>query len=100
MDWSVDTPQAAAQVIKAQVHDAATIIANPLSPSEQLDPALHARVLSAGLAAVEKQGIHGKAVTPFLLEFFRGRTAGKSVQVNLQLVRANARLATEIAAAL
>ena len=39
-------------------------------------------------------------MTPFLLEFFHSRTAGASLQVNLKLVRNNARLAAQIAAAL
>ncbi len=100
IDWSVDSPGEAAEVIKAQVHDAGVVIANPVAPSDQLDPELHWRVLSDGLAAVRDQGIRGKAITPFLLEYFRVHTGGASLQVNLTLVRANARLATQIAAAL
>ena len=100
LDWSVDSPRDAAEVIKAQVHDAAVVIANPVASSEQLDPYLHASVLSDGLAAVREQGIRGKAITPFLLDYFRVHTGGASLQVNLSLLRANARLATQIAAAL
>src|SRR5918912_2514337 len=100
LDWSVDSPRDAAEVIKAQLHDAAVVIANAVASSDQLDPDLHARVLDDGLAAVGDQGIRGKAITPFLLDYFRVHTGGASLQVNLSLVRANARLATQIAAAL
>jgi pseudouridylate synthase len=100
LDWSVGSPREAAEVIKAQIHDAAVVIANPVASSDQLDPDLHARVLNDGLAAVREQGIRGKAITPFLLDYFRVHTGGASLQVNLSLVRANARLATQIAAAL
>ena len=100
LDWSVDTPREAAEVIKAQVHESGVVIANPVPPSEQLDPDLHWRVLDAGLAAVRDQGIRGKAITPFLLDYLRQQTGGASLQVNLNLVKANARLATQIAAAL
>ncbi|HEX8967479.1 MAG TPA: pseudouridine-5'-phosphate glycosidase [Chloroflexota bacterium] len=100
LDWSVDTPKAAAAVIKAQVHDGAVVIANPIASADQLDPDLHRRVLEEGLAAVREQGVRGKAVTPFLLDYFREHTAGASLRVNLNLVRANASLATRIAAAL
>ena len=100
VDWSVDTPGEAAEVIKAQVHDAGVVIANPVPPSDQLDPELHWRVLNDGLAAVRDQRIRGKAITPFLLEYLRVHTGGASLQVNLTLVKANARLATQIAAAL
>jgi pseudouridine-5'-phosphate glycosidase len=104
LDWSVDSPEAVADVIRAQASlglDAGGIvIANPISAEDQLDPGLHQRVLSAGLAEARRQGIRGKGVTPFLLDYFRAHTGGASVQVNLQLVRNNARLAAHIACAL
>src|SRR6202171_1223142 len=43
LDWSVDSPRAAAQVINARVNDGAVVIANPIALDQQLDPALHAR---------------------------------------------------------
>ena len=46
---------------------AALIVANPVPADQQLDPALHDRVLAEALAAAERAGIAGKAVTPFLL---------------------------------
>jgi pseudouridine-5'-phosphate glycosidase len=100
LDWSVDSPREAADVIKAQIGDGAVVVANPVDASEQLDPELHARVLNDGLAAVHEQRVRGKAITPFLLDYFRLHTGGASLRVNLSLVRANARLATQIAAAL
>ena len=100
LDWSVDSPREAAEIIKAQIADGAVVIANPVDTSQQLDPELHARVLNDGLTAVREQRVRGKAITPFLLDYFRQHTAGASLQVNLSLVRANARLATQIAAAL
>jgi pseudouridine-5'-phosphate glycosidase len=100
VDWSVETPREAADVIKAQIREAGVVIGNPVATADQLDPDVHRRVLEAGLGAVRDQGIRGKAVSPFLLDFFRVHTDGASVQVNLNLLRANARLATQIAAAL
>ena len=76
------------------------VVANPLPPSEQLDPALHDRVLTEGLIAAEAAGIHGKDVTPFLLDHLAGETAGASLEANVRLVLANARLAAEIASEL
>jgi pseudouridylate synthase len=97
LDWSVESPEEAASVIQSQFHDAAVVIANPIGLENQLDPEVHWRVLDEGLVALREQGIRGKAITPFLLDFFNARTAGASVEVNLKLVRANARLATQIA---
>jgi len=100
LDWAVDTPEEAAAVINAQMHECGVIIANPVSASDQLDPDLHWRILDEGLAAVRDQHVRGKAITPFLLDYFRVHSGGASLEVNLKLVRANARLATQIAAAL
>jgi pseudouridylate synthase len=104
LDWSVDSPEAAADVIRSHAGLAldagGIVIANPISAAEQLDPGLHQRVLSAGLAEAQRQGMRGKGVTPFLLDYFRSHTGGASLQVNLQLVRNNARLAARIACAL
>src|SRR5205823_3633543 len=41
------------------------MFAHPIPPQEQLDPDTHNRVLADGLRDVERQGIRGKAVTPF-----------------------------------
>jgi pseudouridylate synthase len=100
IEWQVETPAEAAAVIKEQVTDAAVVVANPIAEHDQLDPALHWRVLETGLVAVHERGIRGKAITPFLLDFFREQTGGASLEANLKLVRANARLATRIAAKL
>src|SRR5215216_7450625 len=101
LDWSVDSPEAAAEVIRAQIGiglgDSGIIIANPLPLEDQLDPALHDRVLTEALALTRERGIRGKAVTPFVLDYFRAATGGASVEVNLKLVRNNARLAARIA---
>src|SRR5438093_12595234 len=101
IDWSVETPAQAADVIRAQVGiglgDSGIVIGNALPLEDQLDPALHEQVLKAGLEAIRQKEVRGKAVTPFLLDFFRAETGGASVRVNMQLVRNNARLAAQIA---
>jgi pseudouridine-5'-phosphate glycosidase len=100
VDWSVDSPKDAAEVINAQINDGGVVIGNPVPVEEQLDPDLHQRVLNEGLDAAREQGIRGKAITPFLLDYFRVHTGGASVKVNMNLVRNNTRLAAHIAAAL
>lgn len=73
------------------------VVANPIALDAQLDASLHDSVLNRGLAAAEVAGISGKDVTPFLLEFFHDQTQGASLEVNIHLVLANARLAAQIA---
>jgi pseudouridylate synthase len=103
LDWSVDSPAEAAAALRAQreqgVHRGALVIANPLPAAEQLDPALHDRVLAAGLSMVERDRIAGKAVTPFLLAHFHAATEGRSLAVNIRLILRNAALAAQIALA-
>jgi pseudouridine-5'-phosphate glycosidase len=64
-----------------------------------MNRALHDRVLAAGLDAAEANGVRGKDVTPFLLDFFHRETAGASLAANVALVLSNARLAAQVAAA-
>ena len=71
----------------------------PVTEADQLDLALHDRVLAEGLAAADKAGIIGKDVTPFLLDWFHTKTNNQSLEVNVTLINANARLAAEIAVA-
>jgi pseudouridine-5'-phosphate glycosidase len=75
------------------------VLANPIAPADEMDRALHDRVLAAGLAAAETIGVRGKDVTPFLLDFFHRETHGASVAANIALVLSNARLAAEVAVA-
>ncbi|MFE0848157.1 pseudouridine-5'-phosphate glycosidase [Streptomyces rochei] len=103
VDWTLDTPEQVAAVMRAQ--DAlrgprsALVVANPVPEEEQLDPALHARVLADALRACEAEGITGQAVTPFLLSHLVRHTDGASLEANLAAVRGNVRLAARIAAA-
>jgi pseudouridine-5'-phosphate glycosidase len=100
--WRLDSAAEVAAAMRARMDlgvPGALVVANPLPAGEQLDPALHDRVLTAGLAAVAEAGVTGKDVTPFLLDFFHRATDGASLAVNVRLVKANATLAARIAAA-
>jgi len=104
LDWSVNSPEQVAEVVRARagtgVSDAALIVANPLPTREQLDPQLHDRVLADGLARLARDGITGKAVTPYLLGHFHAATAGASLTANMRIIERNALLAARIAVAL
>ncbi|MFE9956711.1 pseudouridine-5'-phosphate glycosidase [Micromonospora sp. NPDC005299] len=103
LDWSVESPEQAADVLAARreqgVHHGGLIVANPLPVDEQLDPALHDRTLTAGLAMLAREGVTGKAVTPFLLAHFHSATEGASLAVNVRIILRNADLAARIAVA-
>jgi pseudouridylate synthase len=103
LTWSVDDPRGAAELLSAQaavgLDDRALVLANPLPEHEQLDPALHDRVLRAALAELTATGTTGAAVTPFLLDYFHTQTAGESLAVNMRIIERNARLAARVAVA-
>jgi pseudouridine-5'-phosphate glycosidase len=80
-------------------HGQGIVVANPIPRDQQWDPAEHDRVLAEALAAADAAGIHGKAVTPFLLSYIVDASGGRSLEVNLDLARNNVRLAAEIATA-
>ncbi|MBW8800379.1 MAG: pseudouridine-5'-phosphate glycosidase [Streptomyces sp.] len=103
VDWTLESPEQVADVMRAQdaldAADSALIVANPVPEAEQLDPALHARVLADALHACDAEGVAGQAVTPFLLDYLVRHTDGASLEANLAAVRGNVGLAARIASA-
>jgi pseudouridylate synthase len=102
--WRVDSPEEVAAVEAARgglgTGDRAVVVANPLPAGEQLEPGLHDRAIAAGQTAAEREGVGGKDVTPFLLDFLHRETDGASLEANVRLVVRNAELAGRIAAAM
>ena len=99
--WRVEGPAevAAAMVARDSLGlRQGIVVGNPIHPEDEMDHDLHQRTLEAGLAAADEAGVRGKDVTPFLLAWFHEQTEGASLASNVALVRANARLAAEIAA--
>jgi pseudouridine-5'-phosphate glycosidase len=100
VDWRVESPLEVADIFRAQAdmgQSSGTIVANPIAERDELDLALHDRVLASGLATAEEQRVTGKAVTPFLLAWFHEQTHGASLAANVALVLSNARLAAAVA---
>lgn len=102
LEHRAETPQDIAQIWRARgdvaTNNSALIVANPVG--NQMDKALHDQILFDGLAKAKTAGISGKAVTPFLLEYFHSNSKGESLRVNVEIIKANAALAAQIAVAL
>jgi pseudouridylate synthase len=101
--WRVESPEEVASILVARdtvgTRDLGLILANPIAPADELDRALHDSLLDSGLAAADRDGVHGKDVTPYLLDWFHRESQGASLRANVALVRSNARLAAEVASA-
>lgn len=75
------------------------LVVNPIPPESEIPFAEIAPAIERAIAEAEAKGITGKEVTPFLLDRVLEATEGRSLEANIALVRNNARLAAEIAAA-
>ena len=105
LDVSVklETPQEIVSFAKAHWAtglQSAVLVANPVPLADAISrSAMEPFIVQANHEAHD-QGIHGKALTPFLLQRISELTEGKSLRTNLSLLLNNARLAAQIATAL
>ncbi len=101
IEWRVEDPATAAAAFDSHVRlgGSGIVLANPIDPARQLDGAVHEMALGAALQRVSAEHISGKAVTPAMLSTFSQRAGDSNLQVNRDLVVANASLAGEVAAA-
>ena len=76
------------------------LIANPIPPDEELDPALIDQIIGEALASANRVGVTGQALTPYLLSYVAEHTDGSSLEANVALAVHNARVAAAIAGAL
>lgn len=97
----LDGPAELAAMLQATWHSlgltCGVSIANPIPladeiPAEEIDAAI-----TAAIEDMERQGISGRDVSPFLLAAIVERTGGASLVANIALVRNNAALAAQVA---
>jgi pseudouridylate synthase len=103
----VDSPDDAARLMRmqwdlgrfGQGFSAGIVIVNPPPAANALARAEIESLVVSALEAAERAGIRGKSVTPFLLEEVGRMSGGKTLETNIALLIANARLAASIAVA-
>ena len=103
LDWRAEDAGEIAAIIKAQRSagsQSALVVANPVPLDQAWQREEHDQVLAKAFAAANAQGVRGKEVTPFLLQFIVDASGGRSLEVNLNLAKNNVRVAAEIAKAL
>ena len=76
----------------------AVLVTNPVPEAESISKSEMDPIISKASAEAIAKGIHGQALTPFLLGRISELTNGKSLHANLALLLNNARLAATIAA--
>jgi pseudouridine-5'-phosphate glycosidase len=92
----VESPEEAARTATAhwELGGAALLVARDPDEGIDVEP-----LVEEALAAATAQRIHGQAVTPFVLAFLHERSGGRTLEVNRDLIVANAALAAQVAVA-
>ncbi|MEX2625702.1 MAG: pseudouridine-5'-phosphate glycosidase [Ilumatobacteraceae bacterium] len=94
----VATAHEVAAVLRHRTRErSGVLVAVPIPEADALDDAGLDEVLDEALAACERDGITGAAVTPFVLERIANATEGRSIPANLALAENNAAVAGRIA---
>jgi pseudouridine-5'-phosphate glycosidase len=75
------------------------LLCNPVPADRAMDAGEIGLAVRECEHAALREGVRGKALTPFLLSCLAERTGGRSLEANLALLESNARLAGEIATA-
>ena len=103
IDTCVETPQQAAEIIAA-AHRLnmwhGILITVPVPAGEELPPQVAEVAIQQATEEASAQGIHGKAVTPFVLKRVAELTEGGSRRANVALLVNNARVGGQIASKL
>ncbi|MBQ9458532.1 MAG: pseudouridine-5'-phosphate glycosidase [Oscillospiraceae bacterium] len=103
VDYELDTPAELAEAfhVKRELGmRGGMLVTNPIPEQYSMDKAVIDKAIDTALAEAKANGVHGKAVTPFLLAKVKELTGGDSLSSNIQLVYNNARLAAAAAAEL
>ena len=103
MDFRADTPEELAAAFAAEralSYPGGMLCGNPIPEEYSMPPEIINAAIDQAVAESVEQGIHGKAVTPFLLARVKDLTGGDSLEANIRLVLNNAALAAKTADAL
>jgi pseudouridylate synthase len=103
IDWSVDNADEAAEIFHQKwinKHKGGLLVGVPLEDKEALSYEETQSAIKTALKELDKKGITGKEVTPFILTTIKEATKGKSLTANIALIKNNAQVGAEIAVAL
>ena len=95
VDYELDTPAELAKAfhVKRELGlRGGLLVTNPIPEEYSMDKAVIDKAIAEAVENAKKDGIHGKATTPYLLAKIKDLTGGDSLDSNIQLVFNNARL--------
>ncbi|HEU5288742.1 MAG TPA: pseudouridine-5'-phosphate glycosidase [Candidatus Limnocylindria bacterium] len=97
----VDDALSAARVVREQIaRGAGIVIAVAVPEADAIGRDEAEADVARVVAAAEREGIRGAALTPYLLGALGEATSGRTLRANVSLLRQNARVAAQIALAL
>jgi len=102
LDWRADSAAEVARLMASTWElglSSGILVANPVPDDQAWNREDHDRIIQLAFDQAEREGIRGKEVTPFLLDFIQRESQGESLRVNLDVVRNNIRVACDIATA-
>ena len=103
IDQRVESPEEAAEILHAAARlgmEQGILVAVPVPEADQLPLEQAEAAIRAATGEAAAQGIHGKALTPFLLRRISGLSGGLSQRANVSLLVNNARVGAQVAVAL
>ena len=103
VDYRMDSPEEIAAAVTAQRdmgYPGGMLITNPIPHQYAMPKDVIDAAINQALAEAKKQGVKGKATTPFLLARVCELTGGESLKSNIKLVLNNVALGAQIAAAM
>ncbi|WP_221090061.1 pseudouridine-5'-phosphate glycosidase [Deinococcus aquaedulcis] len=99
---TVQTPEEAARVLQAKWAlglSGGVLLANPIPSAAEIPATEIGAHIEQALQDMDALGLTGKATTPYLLGRVVELTGGRSLEANIALVRHNAAVAAQVAAA-
>jgi len=100
LNFSTDSIDVIADVLKTKWElnlKGGVVIANPIPKEFAMDEAYINGIIDQAIKEAEENYIIGKDTTPFLLGKIKELTDGKSLDVNIELVKHNAKVGAQIA---
>ncbi|MGB9722402.1 MAG: pseudouridine-5'-phosphate glycosidase [Chloroflexia bacterium] len=102
VDLRVETPQEVVEIARAKWElgmRGAVVVGVPIPAEAGMDFQEMEEVIQRAIREARREGIHGRALTPYLLAAVERATGGRSVRANEALLVNNARVAAQIALA-